>query len=1248
MMSEKGLKIEAKKSVSRKKSEINWRKVCRAMLDRSMPINPLATQPDGIQQQEDNIINISLGSVERLKQRSGIEIFSQEDDFYRDFSEERIVRTFPQDKFFEQVLQGGKNSSKGRRVALIGESGTGKTLLLQRIAHWVLAKTEDVPIWISSSQLGTNLFDQYLRQKWLPQAANSEDIPPFEWQEAFEELLNSGRVWLLIDGVDDRLLQLLTVAQQIRSWTEKVRIVLTCRTHTWKVNQNELSAFDPYKTLEFTYPEQVKAFIEQWFNPTHLKSDRQETGENLGEQLFQALNRPEKAQIRPWVQNPLRLALLCRLWQQHPQDLPNTRAGLYQRLIPEFYQWKAETTPTNAEQQQQLNTALGKLALQAMQAKSFPYQIPHRLVAAILGEDTPLFRLAIRLGWLQPVGVFSENPQEKYYAFFDGTFQEYFAASALDDWRFFLNRALGQQKSLEPTLGSYRVFESHWKQTILLWLGREDVAQEDKEASIEALVEFKDGCGSENFYGKRAYFLAAAGLSEFPDCSRIDEIVTQIVKWGFEDLPEDNPFQNSLERPIAQAARAVLVETHRPKAIALLVQLIETNDDEQIQALAFSSLEKIGKGNPEAIAALEQILATTDSQSLRWQLAKDLGKIDPGNQKAIATFIQLLDPATPEDIEQIALDNLEDIGKGNSGAIATVINLIRTAKSSASQRRAFQCLEIIGQGNPGAIATLVQLIRSTEDEGMRRQLAESLEKIDPGNPSAIAVLVQLLQSAKAEEIRKQAVYSLGEIEPGNPEAISALVQLLKTSEDVFVRWVAVSSLGKIGTGSQEAIDTLVETIKSPGRSFLQKEAIDSLVKIQSDHPVAITALVKLMQYAEDEGTRQEAAESLGKIDPANPEAITALGYLLRTTYDEFTCRQAAYSLGKIEPANPEALKVLIRLLHMSREKDIRSLAAESLGEIGSNSPAAIATLIRVIQSTKDKDTLRQAVKSLGKIGKGNRDAIAVLMGLLQSGEDESIRQPTADSLISLLQDRQMLPVVSALRDYFLYKSKTPDLAFYRIIWYCAQRLPYPEFHQAWYFRPLPFQPEIDGEPIEEETPVIEVKDDSSDGSASDFLSPIEEANLSNLPSYLHQAIIVNPDLSTNVHLVCIDSSQFIEPDNPLVDIYDRMLAQNCPKFEYGVPDSMAKLRLYWNMLRRNYPDKIFILVFEENVVESERKGFSPVFLQSLSKFEGAICVVTEQPVAKLKQFSPKEPQLVQAILKWIEEQSQDISADEIL
>jgi HEAT repeat protein/energy-coupling factor transporter ATP-binding protein EcfA2 len=1215
MMSDKSVQIATKKNHSPKKPAIDWRKVCRAMLDRSLPANPLTTQPDGVDGSED-IINISLGLVETQSKTPSGDLSSAAEDLVYS-QEEQIVQKYEQKQFLTQVLQQGKSISQGRKIAIIGESGTGKTLLLEKIAHWVLDKTEDVPIWITSSQLGTKLFDQYLRQKWLPQAANIKEYSPIEWQEAFEELLNSGRVWLLLDGVDERLIQLLAVAQQIRSWTDKVRIVITCRTHIWETSKLELATFDTYQALEFSYPEQVKVFIQKWFNPSQQILEDSEKSENLGEKLLQTLASAEKESIRQWVKNPLRLALLCRLWQRKPENLPNTRAELYKHLIPEFYQWKAEATATNGEQQQTLNTALSKLSLQAMQAKSFPYKISHRLVSEILGENTPLFRLVMRLGWLHPLGTFAEGLHERYYTFFDATFLEYFAAAAVEDWHFFLD--------IDRDI--YRVFEPHWQQTILLWLGRENVTKEVKEAFIKALVEFDDRCGYENFYGKRAYFLAAAGLSEFSQCDRADEIILQLVKWSFNDAKKANHL-------LSEASKAALTQTHRPKAIAILVKLIQTTKSESLQEQIFTFFKKLGKHNKTAIAALETILENNPSESIRWQVAECLGTIDNHNQKAISTLLNLLN-ATSEEIQQMTFDSLEKIAKGHQKTISTLISLLRNTGANSLGRRIFDCLKIIARENRGAIATLVQLIRGSEEEGMRSLAAECLEKIDPGNPTAIAVLIQLLQSAKHEEIRKQAVYSLGEIEPGHPEAIEALVKLLKSEEDIFNRWVAVSSLGKIGIDNPDAIAALVELIETPDRNILRKEAIDSLEKIHPNHPVAITALVRMMQHGEDESIRREAAESLGKIDPANAEAHSALNYLLNTTYDEFTRRQAAHSLGKIDPGNLEAIKALIRLIQFSRDKDICSLAAESLGEVGNNNAAAIATLIRLIQSTRDKDTFKQALKSLGKIGKGNRDAITLLTGLLQSQEDEARRGQIVDSLIETLQDKQMMLAISALRDNLLYKTSNPDLACHKILWYCAQKLPYREFYQAWYFRPLPVQPEI----VEESNLLEEIVEDIViEPSTSDslLLEPTEATNFSDLPSRLYQAILANPDLSLTVRLIYIDSTQLIDPNNPLIDIYDRMLAQNCPPFEYGVPDTMAKLRLYWNMLRRDRPDKAFIFVFHEDSSESQKSSFSSLFLEMLSKFEGSICLISEQPTTKLQHFFANEPRLVQSIVTWIE------------
>ncbi len=44
-----------------------------------------------------------------------------------------------------------------------------------------------------------------------------------------------------------------------------------------------------------------------------------------------------------------------------------------------------------------------------------------------------MFQLALQLGWLNQVGI-SENQGEKVYAFYHATFQEYFAALAIDNW----------------------------------------------------------------------------------------------------------------------------------------------------------------------------------------------------------------------------------------------------------------------------------------------------------------------------------------------------------------------------------------------------------------------------------------------------------------------------------------------------------------------------------------------------------------------------------------------------------------------------------------------------------------------------------------------------------------------------------------------------------------------------------------------------------------------------------------------
>jgi hypothetical protein len=50
---------------------------------------------------------------------------------------------------------------------------------------------------------------------------------------------------------------------------------------------------------------------------------------------------------------------------------------------------------------------------------------------------------------------------------------------------------------------------------------------------------------------------------------------------------------------------------------------------------------------------------------------------------------------------------------------------------------------------------------------------------------------------------------------------------------------------------------------------------------------------------------------------------------------------------------------------------------------------------------------------------------------------------------------------------------------------------------------------------------------------------------------------------------------------------------------------------------------------------AEKVGFSKSFLSDLSKFDGNICVVTEQPDIPLKSFSPSQSNLAEDIVAWI-------------
>ncbi|MEG4592833.1 HEAT repeat domain-containing protein [Microcoleus sp. F8_C2] len=1022
---------------------IDWQAICQQILEEKEQQRLSSDRLTFGNHQIDDVY-VPLGLVERQKVTQRREDVAAEEgsDLYR---EKEVTQTFKHSEFLEQVLREGSSpKSNGKRLAIIGEPGAGKTTLLRQIANWVADEiSEAIVIWVSLADLQGKELESYLFDSWLLAAIKrvGKAEVTAEIKDDFLAQFNAERVWLVLDGADEMAVgdgnPLAEMQRQIRTGgcIQKARIVLSCRQNVWDAIGTALDTFDTYRTLEFSYPEQVGMFIDKWFgtppNPPLVRGGTREEGEHrredetltpalargaggvLSQQLREALAASGKQRIRDLVKNPLRCSLLCGTWQSLDGDLPDTKAKLYRRFVTTLYQWKKPRL--NLIQQQELNAALGKLALSGMLNETSRFQLPESVGYRVMGASQ--FELACRLGWLNLVARDAETA-EGIYAFYHPTFQEYFAALAVEDWHFFLNHI---PKNPQHPDARYRIFEKQWKEVILLWLGREEVGKEEKEAFIKALVEFKDGC--DDFYGYRAYFLAAAGIAEVKDCSLADEIVSQIVKWGFGYFNEQKQQWQRFIDPLAEGSKEILKQTDRERAISALVELIRTSQDEYTRSKAAESLGVIDKYNPVVLSALVELIRNSRDKYTRRQAIKSLGKRGKHCPETISALVELINIFQNEVTRWQVADSLVTIDKDNPVAIDTLLELIRNSRDQYTQRIAAESLGKIGKDNPVAIDTLLELIRNSSDQYTRRQAAESLGEIGKDNPVAIDTLLELIRNSGDEDTRSTAAESLGKIDKNNPVALATLIELSHNCANEFDRLLVGYKLWKIDKDNPVALATLVELSHNSSDGYTRSQAAYMLWEIDKDNLVALATLVELSRHSSDKNTRSQAAYMLGKIDKDNPVALATLAELICNSDDENTRCKAAYRLGKIDKDNPVALATLVELIRNSDDKDTWREARYNLEEIGQNHSQAIATLVELIRNSGAEDTRWKAIKSLGKIMKTKHFAIAV------SGLKEFL---TSDVWKN---------------DFNRYEN------CYKVIWDCAQNMAYSEFHQAWHTQP---------------------------------------------------------------------------------------------------------------------------------------------------------------------------------------------------
>ena len=493
----------------------------RRIFSKQVTSNPLTITRQGKDFDDFNQIYVPLGLVQRKEGRQKApEIQSPEDGsrFYEP-PQETIIEKFQNEEFFEKVLD---QKGQGNAV-IVGEPGAGKSTYLQKCFRWLDNNQDTVPIWIALTEVKDGNLEAYLLNQWLPHALDRK--PTEEDQKAFQNIFD--RVYLLLDGADESSVKnpINAVKEQLTGWLGKARVLLSCRSNLWDtVGANPLASnFKCYRTLPFE-PHQVDEFIKNYFRrePEQARS------------LQEALAQQGKERLRDLVRNPLRLMLLCGTWElwQDRGGLPDTQAQLYEGFVEAFYDWKLKEIKRLSHQeieelQQRLNPKLGELARDAIDRASDRWRFTEREIKEKLGNDPKLVKIATQeLGLLTPVGVSAENPNERLYAFIHPTFQEYFAACAIEDWDFFLPRQHRDRpvRNEKGEYKRYRVFEPQWKQVILLWVGRRDARDKAKEEQerrefICHLYNFEEGCEDLNFYRRDGYLVIISCTSELSNYS---------------------------------------------------------------------------------------------------------------------------------------------------------------------------------------------------------------------------------------------------------------------------------------------------------------------------------------------------------------------------------------------------------------------------------------------------------------------------------------------------------------------------------------------------------------------------------------------------------------------------------------------------------------------------------------------------------------------------------------------------------
>ena len=114
---------------------------------------------------------------------------------------------------------------------------------------------------------------------------------------------------------------------------------------------------------------------------------------------------------------------------------------------------------------------------------------------------------------------------------------------------------------------------------------------------------------------------------------------------------------------------------------------------------------------------------------------------------------------------------------------------------------------------------------------------------------------------------------------------------------------------------------------------------------------------------------------------------------------------------------------------------------------------AIAELEQKLATVNNAESQRRYAYQLGKFQPGHPVAVDALLQLMSSPQPSSFYKRTGEYLKEIVLDERLALVITTLKDAATAVEQgdraTSTLECYKLLWYCAERLPYLRFGQIW-------------------------------------------------------------------------------------------------------------------------------------------------------------------------------------------------------